>query len=180
MENEPVRRLDLFRKQCGATAQGINTSVFRQMESRDSGLSGSLLNCSAPKGVWFDSSAFLQFVKKRGIMKRVVVESPFAGNITRNVRYARAAMRDCLLRGESPYASHLLYTQVGVLDDFIPAERELGIKAGFEWRQSAEKTVVYIDFGVSKGMQYGIQDAEERGCPVEYRTLEGFWADKTA
>jgi hypothetical protein len=104
-------------------------------------------------------------------MKRVVIESPFAGDVERNVSYARAAMRDCLLRGETPYASHLLYTQVGVLDDNIPEERELGIKAGFEWRQAAEKTVVYTDYGISRGMSYGIDDAEKRGCLVEYRTL---------
>jgi hypothetical protein len=112
-------------------------------------------------------------------MKRVVVESPFAGDVTRNIRYARAALRDCLLRGETPYASHLLYTQVGVLDDQIPHERELGIKAGFAWRQTAEKTVVYIDFGISQGMQHGIDDAHGRGCPVEYRTIEEFWGSKS-
>ncbi len=110
-------------------------------------------------------------------MQRVIIESPFAGDVTRNVRYARAAMRDCLFRGETPYASHLLYTQVGVLDDLIPEERELGIQAGFVWRQVAEKTVVYMDFGISRGMKYGIEDAEKRGCPVEYRCLEEFWAD---
>ena len=54
-------------------------------------------------------------------MERVIIESPFAGDVDRNLRYARAAMRDCLLRGESPYASHLLYTQPGVLNDDIPA-----------------------------------------------------------
>jgi oligoribonuclease (3'-5' exoribonuclease) len=88
-----------------------------------------------------------------------------------NIHYARVAMKDCLMRGEAPYASHLLYTQPGVLDDTIPEERMHGIVAGFEWRQVAEKTVVYTDLGISKGMQYGIDDAMKRGCPIEYRTL---------
>lgn len=101
----------------------------------------------------------------------VVVESPFAGDVNTNVRYARACMKDCLTRGEAPYASHLLYTQEGVLDDTIPVEREWGIQAGFAWRQVAEKTVVYTDLGISKGMQYGIEDAIKRNSPVEYRTL---------
>jgi hypothetical protein len=59
-------------------------------------------------------------------MKLVVVESPYAGDVTRNLEYARAAMADCLARGEAPFASHALYTQIGVLDDTKPEERKLG------------------------------------------------------
>lgn len=101
----------------------------------------------------------------------VVIESPFAGEVEKNVRYARAALRDCLERGEAPYASHLLYTQDGVLDDTIPEEREHGIQAGFVFRDIAEKTVVYGDLGITKGMQYGIDHAEAQGHPIEYRSL---------
>lgn len=50
-------------------------------------------------------------------MMRVVVESPFAGDIQKNIEYARKCMADCLKRGEAPFASHLLYTQDGILDD---------------------------------------------------------------
>lgn len=78
------------------------------------------------------------------------------------------------MRGEAPYASHLLYTQQGVLDDTIPAEREHGIQAGFAWRQVAQKTVVYTDLGISRGMEYGLLDATKRGCPIEMRTLPGW------
>lgn len=53
----------------------------------------------------------------------VLLESPYAGNVELNVTYARACMRDCLKRGEAPFASHLLYTQPGVLDDLVPNER---------------------------------------------------------
>lgn len=105
----------------------------------------------------------------------VIVESPYAGDVDRNVAYARACMRDCLLRGEAPFASHLLFTQPGVLNDDVPGERTLGINAGFAWRQLARKTVVYTDLGVSRGMELGIADARERGCEVEIRTLPG-WA----
>lgn len=109
-------------------------------------------------------------------MRRVVIESPFAGNVSLNLRYLRAAMRDCLLRGEAPYASHGLYTQDGVLDDGIPDEREHGIQAGFAWRSAAEATVVYDDLGITKGMDYGIKHAEKGGRPIEYRRLGGEWA----
>lgn len=104
-------------------------------------------------------------------MKIVILESPFAGNIKRNIEYARRCVKDCLLRGEAPMASHLLYTQPGILDDNIPKERELGINAGLEWRKVAEASVVYTDYGISKGMEYGIKAAEEAGIPVKYRSL---------
>ena len=55
-------------------------------------------------------------------MELVVLESPFAGNVEMNIHYARACMADCLARGEAPFASHLLYTQPGILDDDIPEE----------------------------------------------------------
>lgn len=104
-------------------------------------------------------------------MIRVILESPFAGNVEGNIEYARMCLRDCLLRGEAPIASHLLYTQPGVLDDTNPEERKLGIEAGLLWGALAEKTVVYIDRGISRGMQYGIERAQKEGRPVEYRTL---------
>lgn len=44
----------------------------------------------------------------------VVVESPYAGDVERNVAYAKRCVLDCLKRGEAPYASHLFFTQSGV------------------------------------------------------------------
>lgn len=113
-------------------------------------------------------------------MRRVILESPYGSDddavVAENIRYARACMRDCLLRGESPNASHLLYTQPGVLDDRNPEERKLGIEAGLAWGHEAQATVAYTDRGVSKGMKHGIERAIEEGRPVEYRELEG-WVD---
>lgn len=80
-------------------------------------------------------------------------------------------MRDCFLRGESPYASHLLFTQEHVLSDNIPEERRLGIDAGLAWGEKADLTAVYTDLGVSEGMKYGIARAEHCGRPVENRKL---------
>lgn len=104
----------------------------------------------------------------------VIVESPYAGDIESNTHYARMAVRDSLLRGEAPMASHLLYTQDGILDDGNPVEREYGIKAGLAWGIVASKTVVYIDLGISRGMKYGIQRAIEECRPVEFRSLPSF------
>lgn len=103
-------------------------------------------------------------------MTRVVIESPYAGDVEANLAYARKAMLDCLSRGEAPLASHLLYTQV--LDDTIPEYRELGIEAGFAWNELADIVAVYTDRGISLGMYRGIQVATAHDIPVEYRQLE--------
>jgi len=104
-------------------------------------------------------------------MKLVILESPFAGDVVKNICYGRACLRDSLLRGEAPLASHLLYTQIGVLDDLNPAERMQGMSAGLAWLESSEGTVVYTDLGISGGMQHGIDMAVALGKPVEYRSL---------
>jgi len=104
-------------------------------------------------------------------MRLVIIESPYAGDIQKNIEYARAAVRDSLSRGESPIASHLLYTQDGILRDEIEEERQWGIDAGLAWRRVADVSVVYADLGVSKGMEYGIAAAREAGVPVEYRYI---------
>jgi hypothetical protein len=116
-------------------------------------------------------------------MRLVIIESPFAGNVEENIRYARACMKDCLMRGEAPYASHLLYTQEGVLDDENPDERRLGMEAGFAWARCFEdneggskpnrmpKRVIYTDLGISGGMQEAISLAYDMGQEVEYRAL---------
>jgi hypothetical protein len=106
-------------------------------------------------------------------MKRVILESPFAGDVDANVRYARACMRDCLERGEAPIASHLLYTQPGILDDQAPAERQWGILAGLAWRPAAELSVFYTDRGWSDGMLSALKSATEGGWPFELRSLAG-------
>ena len=106
-------------------------------------------------------------------MKLVIIESPYAGDVETNIRYARACVRDSLSRGEAPIASHLLYTQEGILDDNIPMERNWGIDAGLAWKAVASGSVVYCDLGITKGMSYGIKATREAGLPVEYRYLPG-------
>lgn len=108
-------------------------------------------------------------------MRLVILESPYAGDVERNVRYARACVRECLARGESPQVSHLLFTQDGILRDEIPEERQLGIDAGLAWKRVADASVVYTDLGISRGMEYGIAEAEKAGLPVEYRSIG--WTD---
>lgn len=110
-------------------------------------------------------------------MRRVILESPFAGNVEDNTRYARACVVDCLRRGEAPLASHLLYTQPGVLCDQTPAERALGIEAGLAWMRFADAVVFYMDLGSSRGMDSAVSLASVMGLEVEHRNLaEDLWA----
>lgn len=104
----------------------------------------------------------------------VIIESPLAGDVERNLAYARAAMRDSLGRGEAPFASHLLYAQPGILDDTRTVDRELGIWAGLLWAARGDLTAVYEDLGISSGMRRGIADAVDRRRPVHYRRVIGW------
>lgn len=83
-------------------------------------------------------------------MDRVIISSPFAGDVQVNVAYAQAALLDSLFRGEAPIASHLLHTQV--LDDDNPELRHVGIEAGLAWMPVAHRVAFYVDLGWSTGM----------------------------
>lgn len=107
-------------------------------------------------------------------MKLVVIESPYAGDtveIEENIKYARECVKDCLNRGEAPIASHLLYTQPGILDDGVAEERKLGIDAGLCWAEKAEYAVFYVDKGLSKGVVAAFHFYREKGIPCVARSL---------
>lgn len=103
----------------------------------------------------------------------VVIESPYAGDVERNVEYAKKCIHDSLLRGEAPIASHLLFTQPGILDDDKPQERQLGIAAGHAWIMHADYVAVYTDLGISRGMEKGMEVARQHGKAIVYRSLLG-------
>lgn len=112
-------------------------------------------------------------------MIRTIIESPLAGrgdtdiernaDMQRNLHYARLCLIDCIDRGETPYASHLLLTQIW--DDLDEKLRERGIKAGHAWYAGAERCAVYQDLGRSSGMNRGIVAACAVNVPVFFRRL---------
>lgn len=110
---------------------------------------------------------------KEAKMAVVTVESPFKSDIPQKTvlfaYYAQLAMLDCMERGEVPFASHLLYTQV--LMDGKSEEREKGMKMGRAVSELTSKTVAYVDFGISEGMRKGILDAKWANRPIEERRL---------
>lgn len=103
---------------------------------------------------------------------RVIVESPFAGGFA-NVKYGRKAVLDCLNRGESPFASHLLYTQKGLLNDKVASERRKGIDAAIGWLEVADYVAVYMDLGMSGGMVKGIARAALLKKQIRLRWITG-------
>jgi hypothetical protein len=104
-------------------------------------------------------------------MIRAIIESPYAGEVEANVAYARACMRDSLNRGEAPIASHLLYTQPGILLDAEPDERQWGIDAGLAWREVADLAAFYVDRGWSQGMLAAREIYEREGKTFEIRWI---------
>lgn len=106
-------------------------------------------------------------------MKLVVLESPYAGRDKRNADYLNHAIRDCIARGEAPYASHAYLTNV--LDDTVPEERAQGLAAGRSLSAAllagGAKLIAYVDFGVSSGMAASIAMFAEQGHAVEERRI---------
>ena len=105
--------------------------------------------------------------------KLVIIESPFRATQERSEDQHRAylqhAMADSYRRGESPFASHHLSTEV--LDDDTPYERALGIRCGLAWGHHADLIACYSDLGVSSGMSEAIAYYKQIGKVIEWRSL---------
>jgi hypothetical protein len=102
-------------------------------------------------------------------VKRVQLESPYAGDIAMHVRYAQDALRDSINKGEAPFASHLLYPQV--LDESKKEDRLKGIVCGYQWMMTADLVAFYIDLGMSDGMKSALERAKSAGKPFEMRRI---------
>lgn len=105
----------------------------------------------------------------------VIIESRFAAGdghtVEEHIAYARRAVADSVHRGEAPIASHLLFTQPGILDDSIPEERTLGIEAGTAWYRVADKILFYVDYGWSRGMLEAEKLQIKMNLPYEVRRI---------
>lgn len=104
-----------------------------------------------------------------------IIESPYRHGLKMNRRYAKLAMLDSILRGESPFASHLLYPHI--LNDDEPKQRKIGIHANFDWITKADKMAVYYDLGYSDGMKQGMAVASEIGLYMIDRKLDSIWME---
>ncbi len=106
-------------------------------------------------------------------MKRVIILSPYKGDVEANVEYAWSCVLDSMKRGEAPWASHLFYTQI--MNDSDPAQRALGFECEAAWLRGADLIAVYLDRGMSSGMMKTINmvsSSPEILIPIEMRSIE--------
>jgi len=114
-------------------------------------------------------------------MKITMIESPFRGrgdseimrtaDAAANRAYAYRALHHSLQIGEAPFASHILYPLV--LNDNIPEQRTLGMRAGFEFLKCMEQYAFYTDRGWSDGMIDALEKAALHKKEIVLRSFEG-------
>ena len=105
----------------------------------------------------------------------VILESPYQSDdsdtLSRNKKYLLDCLEDCIKRNESPYASHKIFP------DFLDEneKREIGIAAGQAWYAHAAYMVIYDDYGITPGMQAGIDyfKSIKPDAKIEIRKLNG-------
>lgn len=100
-------------------------------------------------------------------MKLVFVASPFRG-VEDAVGYAKRCMLDSIRRGEAPFASHLLYPLVLSEND---EERKLGMECGKAFLCRCNLLAVYVDHGISEGMEEEIEEADKVYMTITYRKI---------
>lgn len=107
-------------------------------------------------------------------MRLVIIESPFRAPTEseheRNLIYLNICIRDSILKGEAPFASHRLYP--GALRDEIEEERDLGIRLGYEWWRAASLVAFYTDLGWSQGMRRAFERASKMNIEMEERKCQ--------
>lgn len=113
------------------------------------------------------------------LVRTVLVESPLEHETYRepaNLAYLDLCLRDCLMRNESPHASHKLL--LGALNDRDDGERELGMRAGWMIGMKLDTWVFYLDRGFSDGMRDGLkfvlglrEDLPTKRRRVEFRAF---------
>ncbi len=102
-------------------------------------------------------------------MKLVYICSPYAGDVENNIRFAKAACLYAAEHGCAPVAVHLLYPQI--LDDNVPAQREIGIQMGLRVLASCDELWI-CGSRISHGMSCEIIEAERIGIPVRSLSAE--------
>ena len=107
--------------------------------------------------------------------KRVILSSPYSSSndehLARNIEYARRAVRDSLLADEAPLPAHLIYTQGGIMDENKALQRKMGEECEKAWSRECDQVVLYIDYGISNGMQICENRAKLMGLDVQRRKI---------
>ena len=110
----------------------------------------------------------------------VMIESPYSGDIEKNIAYARLCMHDSYFNhNEAPFVGHLLWTTLDsdsvTNAEHIPDSEEGRKQALMKCRLMRQKlgtVVFYTDRGWSNGMKLAAKEAVEDGLCILYRTIE--------
>lgn len=102
-------------------------------------------------------------------MKLIYVASPYAGDVEKNIAFAKRACRYVMEQGHAFFAPHLLYPQI--LDDTDPEERKAGMKFGIRILEICDELWVCGD-RISTGMEMEIELAKQLGIPIRYVSEE--------
>jgi hypothetical protein len=113
-------------------------------------------------------------------MTPAIIESPFRGadksEEQRNRAYLAKAIRWCVLRNYTPYASHKMLTDS--LDDSDPSERIDGIQAGLDMAHvllnanERARVFFFTDYGTSGGMTNAKEAYYAAGLNTRIETVE--------
>lgn len=99
--------------------------------------------------------------------REVYVASAYAGDVETNTAKAVEYCRMAIDAGYMPLASHLLYPQM--LNDKVPAERELGLMFGLALLRMCDE--VWVCGSVSSGMAQEIEEAKRLNKKVVYKEV---------
>lgn len=103
-------------------------------------------------------------------MKLIYVASPYAGDVEKNIEFAKKACRHVMEQGHAFFAPHLLYPHL--LDDNVPEERQAGLDMGIAMLSRCDELWCYGGH-ISFGMHCEMEEADRLGIPVRrVRELE--------
>ncbi|MBS5784362.1 MAG: hypothetical protein KID04_15990 [Clostridium sp.] len=121
--------------------------------------------------------------------KLVYICSPYAGDVGKNIEFAKAACRYAMEQNCTPIAVHLLYTQF--LDDHDPVQRKAGLHMGRRVLEACDELWLCGN-RISTGMAMELKEAQKLGIPVREISAEqiqggfamekkyGIWAMRSA
>lgn len=98
-------------------------------------------------------------------MKLIYLASPYAGDVEKNIEFAKRACSHVINEGHAFFAPHLLYPQL--LNDADPAERQVGLSMGLAVLPRCDELWCYGS-SISQGMHLEIREAERLGIPVRW------------
>ncbi len=96
-------------------------------------------------------------------MKFIYVASPYAGDVEKNVAFAKEACEYTRQQGHAFFAPHLFYPEF--LDDNISSQREQGLKMGITALDRSDELWVFGN-KISTGMAKEIEYAQKKGIPI--------------